>query len=184
MLELIQSRGYSGTGLNTVTEHAGAPKGSLYFHFPEGKEALGEKALELATEQFRVLIAEAVRIAETPADVVHQVIDVVIRILETSDFQLGCPVSVVTLEMGGHSERLRKACSDAFNAWVNPFADYLTSHGHPQPQATMLAASAVSMVEGATILSRAQRSTQPLRDAATALTTLLDNQALRTARQQ
>src|SRR5690349_3876281 len=44
MLELIQLQGYAGTGLNTVTAHARAPKGSLYFHFPDGKEALGEQA--------------------------------------------------------------------------------------------------------------------------------------------
>ncbi|WP_218779470.1 helix-turn-helix domain-containing protein [Streptomyces sp. NRRL B-24572] len=48
MLELIQRHGYGGTGLNAVVEHAGAPKGSLYFHYSQGKEALGQKAIALA----------------------------------------------------------------------------------------------------------------------------------------
>ncbi len=62
MLELIQTSGYSGTGLNAVIDHAGAPKGSVYFHFPDGKEGLGVAAVDLAAAQFAQLIAEAAAI--------------------------------------------------------------------------------------------------------------------------
>ena len=85
MLELIQARGYSGTGLNTVTEHARAPKGSLYFHFPEGKEALGLKAIELATDRFRMLIADSAIESESSSEVLGRVIDVLAGLLTDSD---------------------------------------------------------------------------------------------------
>ncbi|MBN6051835.1 TetR/AcrR family transcriptional regulator [Nonomuraea sp. RK-328] len=174
MLELIQARGYSGTGLNTVVEHARAPKGSLYFHFPEGKEALGERAVELAAGRFRDLLAESAAGTQEPAAVVRRVIDVLARMVEDSDFQLGCPVSVVTLEMGAQSERLRDACASAFDSWITPVADHLAAHGHPLPEARTLAMAVVSTVEGAMIVSRAQRSVEPLRCAAHAVTVLLD----------
>ncbi|MFG6195368.1 TetR/AcrR family transcriptional regulator [Nonomuraea sp. JJY05] len=174
MLELIQARGYSGTGLNTVVEHARAPKGSLYFHFPEGKEALGEKAVELAADRFRALVVGSALEPGSPGDVVRRVIDVLGGMLTDSDFQLGCPVSVVTLEMGAQSERLRDACANAFGSWIDPMAEYLAAQGRPASAARTLATAVVSTVEGAMILSRAQRSTEPLRCAAEVIAAILD----------
>ncbi|MGW8350885.1 TetR/AcrR family transcriptional regulator [Streptomyces wedmorensis] len=183
MLELIQRHGYSGTGLNAVVEHAGAPKGSLYFHFPQGKEELGERAVELAAARFGSLVtgsstATATAPASAPApatvgEVLGRVIDELAGMLEGSDFQLGCPVSVVTLEMGAESERLRGACADAFESWIAPVSELLVAHGRPRTVARALATAVVSMVEGAVIVSRAQRSTDPLRCAGQAIDVLL-----------
>lgn len=170
MLELIQTRGYSGTGLNTVVAHASAPKGSLYFHFPGGKEALGEKAVALAAERFRAMV-----VADgTPGQVVRRVLDALARLLQEGDYQLGCPVSVVTLEMGAQSDLLRGACANAFESWVAPLAALLIAHGRSPAAARSLATATVSMVEGAMIMSRAQRSVTPLRCAADTIGPLLD----------
>lgn len=170
MLELIQTHGYSGTGLNTVVGHASAPKGSLYFHFPGGKEALGEKAVELAAERFRTMVSTE----GTPGEVVGRVLDALARLLEEHDYQLGCPVSVVTLEMGAQSDRLRTACANAFESWVAPLAAHLVAHGRERAAARTLATAAVSMIEGAVIMARAQRSVTPVRCAADTIVPLLD----------
>ncbi|NUT51890.1 MAG: TetR/AcrR family transcriptional regulator [Saccharothrix sp.] len=177
MLELIQRHGYSGTGLNTVVEHAGAPKGSLYFHFPRGKEELGEKAVELAAARFGSLVADSALSSATPVEVLRRVIDELARMLADGDFQLGCPVSVVTLEMGAQSERLRDACANAFESWIVPVSELLEGQGRPRPAARALATAVVSMVEGAVIVSRAQRSVEPLHCAAEAITVLLEQDA-------
>ncbi|TDC06096.1 TetR/AcrR family transcriptional regulator [Nonomuraea longispora] len=177
MLDLVQRHGYSGTGLNTVLQHAGAPKGSLYFHFPQGKEELGEKAVELAARQFRSLVTDQALASASPIEVVRRVIDTLADLFTDSDFQLGCPVSVVTLEMGAQSERLREACANAFESWIAPVTDQLVAHGRPRPAARATATAVVSMVEGALILSRAQRSTEPLSCAAEALAVLLNDGA-------
>lgn len=175
MLDLIQARGYSGAGLNAVTKHAAAPKGSLYFHFPDGKEALGLEAIELAAARFQALIEEASREGGNPSETVRRIIDVLAGMMTDSDFQLGCPVSVVTLEMGTDSDRLRLACATAFDSWITPMAQYLAATGHPEPQARTLATALVSMVEGALIISRAQGSVEPLRCAGAVITQLVDN---------
>ncbi|WFR71208.1 TetR/AcrR family transcriptional regulator [Prescottella defluvii] len=119
MLELIQTSGYCGTGLNAVTEHASAPRGSIYFHFPDGKEGLGVAAVELAAHRFEALIVEAAVSAGSPADAVRSAIEALTAIVSESNFRLGCPVSVVTLEMGagasdcaGHA-RLRSSPGSA-----------------------------------------------------------------------
>ena len=177
MLELIQIHGYSGTGLNTVLSHSGAPKGSLYFHFPEGKVQLGERALELAGEQFRSLIVEALGGAqpdESTGSIVESVVSALGEMVAGSDFRIGCPVSVVALEAGAENERLRSACEQAYESWIVPVADFLIARGHDKAAARATASSVISLVEGAMIVTRARRDVQPLKDAARTLRVLLD----------
>lgn len=162
MLELIQTSGYSGTGLNAVIEHAAAPKGSIYFHFPDGKEGLGVAAVELAAKQFETLIAEAAVAAGGPAEAARAAIEALTTIVSESNFRLGCPVSVVTLEMSADSERLRQACATAFDSWITPTAAFLEASGIAADEARSLATVVVSTIEGAVIVSRAMQSTQPL----------------------
>lgn len=174
MLELIQTSGYSGTGLNAVIDHAAAPKGSIYFHFPEGKEGLGVAAVELAAKQFETLIVEAAASASGPAEAARAAIEALTAIVSDSDFRLGCPVSVVTLEMGAESERLRQACATAFESWIAPTAAFLESSGVTGEEARSLATVVVSTIEGAVIVSRALRSAQPLEAAADVVAELID----------
>ncbi|WP_216659624.1 TetR/AcrR family transcriptional regulator [Paenarthrobacter sp. CM16] len=174
MLQLIQTSGYSGTGLNAVIEHASAPKGSMYFHFPEGKEGLGVAAVELAAKQFEALIAEAAVSAGSAAGAARATIEALADIVSESNFRLGCPVSVVTLEMGAESERLRRACAAAFESWIAPTSALLEANGVDASEARSLATVVVSMIEGAVIVSRAMQSTQPLVSAADVVADLID----------
>lgn len=174
MLELIQTSGYSGTGLNAVIEHAAAPKGSIYFHFPDGKEGLGVAAVELAGKQFETLIAEAAVSAGGAAEAARAAIEALTTIVSESNFRLGCPVSVVTLEMGAESERLRQACATAFESWIAPTAALLEASGVDAGEARSLATVVVSTIEGAVIVSRAMQSTQPLIAAADVVAELVN----------
>lgn len=174
MLELIQAGGYSGTGLNAVIEHAAAPKGSVYFHFPDGKEGLGVAAVELAARQFETLIAEAALSANGPAEAARAAIAALAALVRESDFRLGCPVSVVALEMGAESERLRQACVAAFESWIAPTAAFLEASGLAPADARSLATVVISTIEGAVIVSRAQQSTLPLDAAADVVAELID----------
>lgn len=180
MLQLIQTSGYSGTGLNAVIEHAAAPKGSIYFHFPDGKEGLGVAAVKLAAKQFETLIAETAVSAGGAAEAARAAIEALAIIVSESNFRLGCPVSVVTLEMGSESERLRQACATAFESWITPTAALLEANGLGSVEARSLATVIVSTIEGAVIVSRAMQDTQPLASAADVVAELI-NQRLESA---
>ena len=54
--KLFRQQGYHGTALHDILAAGGAPRGSLYFHFPKGKEEIGEAALSLAGEAVRQAI--------------------------------------------------------------------------------------------------------------------------------
>lgn len=174
-MALIQAQGYHGTGLNAVVDRSGAPKGSLYFHFPKGKEELAGEAIRLAQGEFSAVMAEAMSAAESPKDVIHSVLGTLAEMLKDGDYRVGCPVSVVTVEAAGTSETLRQACENAFAAWTGPLAGFLSAHGHDGPRAGVLASAIVSMIEGAMITSRARRDVGPLNDAAAAIEMLVGN---------
>lgn len=173
MLELIQTKGYHGAGLNAVLEHSMAPKGSLYFHFPGGKSELGSAAIALTAEQFKTMITGAIAATES----IEELVDVVIRELTvqlvSSDYRIGCPVAAVTLDAGAEDEQLRAACSSAYASWIATFDSHLALSGADIAETHALATSVICLIEGALIICRAQRSTMPLLSASQTLKVLL-----------
>ncbi|MFT3716450.1 MAG: TetR/AcrR family transcriptional regulator [Gordonia sp. (in: high G+C Gram-positive bacteria)] len=175
MLDLIQRRGYAGTGLSALTEAAGAPKGSLYFHFPDGKEEVGSEAVDSAAALFSAMISEIGSTADGPGEAIRTMGDSLCALLESGSFELGCPVSVVTLEMGSDSPRLRDRCNAAYTEWIGRMTDVLTDHGCDPQTAQSLATTVVSTTEGAMILARARRDVEPLRTAIAVVADLADS---------
>ena len=141
---------------------------------------LGVAAVDLAAAQFGTLIAEAAESARGAAQAARAAIEALTSIVSRSDYRLGCPVSVVTLEMGAESERLRHACASAFDSWIVPTAALLEADGIDAEGARSLATVIVATIEGAVIVSRAMRSPQPLESAADVVADLIE-QRIRTA---
>ena len=50
MLNALRRKGYHGVGLSELLTEAGAPKGVLYHHFPQGKTELAVAAIEHAVD--------------------------------------------------------------------------------------------------------------------------------------
>ena len=173
MLQLIQSKGYHRAGLKAVLEHSAAPKGSLYFHFPGGKSELGSAAIALTAEHFRASITEAMAVTGSFDELVDVVINGLTEMLLGSDYSAGCPIAAVTLDAGTEDEQLRTACSDAYASWVATFQAYLASFAGETRDTHSLATSAVCLIEGALIVCRAQRSTEPLASTSCTLKLLL-----------
>src|SRR6266536_309919 len=48
--KLFCRRGYHGTAMHDILSESGAPRGSLYFHFPGGKEEIAEGAVALGAQ--------------------------------------------------------------------------------------------------------------------------------------
>jgi TetR/AcrR family transcriptional repressor of lmrAB and yxaGH operons len=171
--ELLQRQGYAGTGLTEITERSDAPKGSLYFYFPDGKEQLAAHALQLAGERFAASLAVEAQRTPDAAAAVRAFVSALSTQLQASGFQLGCPIATTALEQAATSDRLREAVHAAFNRWSGVMRAALQADGREPAIADEQAMFVLSAIEGALILARAARSTRPLRVASQQLVTYL-----------
>lgn len=170
---LFDRRGYHGAGLADILAASGAPRGSFYFHFPGGKEQLGVEAIRRAGGQVVELVEAAVARDPDPVAVLGRVTRGLARWLERSDYSEGCAVSNVALETAEALPALREACADQYDAWVRAFAAPLAGAGVPRREATRLARTVVGGIEGALLMCRASRSTEPLHDVSSVLCDVL-----------
>ena len=170
-IELFRARGYHGTGLNQVLSEGGLPKGSLYFHFPGGKEQLAAEAVVLAGERYRDEMAEALESADDPIAGLSAIMDHLIGRMIASDHRLGCPVGTVAQD--ADADRVRAACATAFAGWHELLSGHLARHGYGERSAE-LATALLAMVEGAQLLARTCRDTTALRAVAATARLLLE----------
>jgi TetR/AcrR family transcriptional regulator, lmrAB and yxaGH operons repressor len=170
-LVLMGEHGVEATSFSQVIEHSGAPRGSIYHHFPGGKAQLIEEATVHAGDIIVKLLTDAVERHQDPVAAVDAIADFWRTVMHNSDFAAGCPVLAATLE-GDRSPAARDAARVAFERWQYLLADILQRAGIPEERARSLGSIAISAVEGAVILARAQRSNAPLERVVDELRTL------------
>ncbi|MFB4315794.1 TetR/AcrR family transcriptional regulator [Actinomadura sp. 21ATH] len=158
---LFRERGYSGTGFRDVITHSGAPRGSIYHHFPGGKVQLAEEAVRYAGEFLNAGIAAAVEGGDA-ASAVDAFVGWWRQVLIKSEFRAGCPVVAVTVESHEEAPQLAAAAAAAFGRWQDTLATGLGNAGVPDARAGRLATMIVAAVEGATVMCRARRDVAPL----------------------
>jgi TetR/AcrR family transcriptional repressor of lmrAB and yxaGH operons len=163
---LFQTQGYHATGLNQVVAEGSAPKGSLYFHFPGGKEQLAVESLALSAGE----VNERLR---TVTDL-DDALDMFAAQLVASDFRVGCPVATVALDAASESDLIRVACASAYGSWRVVLTDFLVRQGVHVDRAPGLATTVLAAVEGALLLAKTQRDVSPLRQVAADMRVLIE----------
>ena len=163
--DLLHRQGYASTGLNQILDESKAPKGSLYFHFPGGKEELVAEALATAAASLTELLERVLGAAPTVEAAVDQIVAYFAGQLDSSAYAKGCPIATVALEQAATSEPLHRTCSAAYTRWQALIARRLERDGFAAERADALAGFALATIEGALLLCRAHRSTEPLRRA-------------------
>ncbi|MEY9212977.1 TetR/AcrR family transcriptional regulator [Thermobifida halotolerans] len=171
--ELIETHGYSGTGLNQILAVSGAPRGSLYFHFPGGKDELVAAALERAGEEVAALLRTLSEESADLAEYVRRLVGVFAARTEESGFAKGCPLATTALDVAAVNDRVHAVCRRVYASWQAVLADRLAAEGWSPREAEADAWSALSLIEGALLLARATRSTEPLDRAREAAVRLL-----------
>jgi AcrR family transcriptional regulator len=168
---LFRERGVEGTSFSDVLEHSGAPRGSIYHHFPGGKAQLAEEATRYAGEFIATGLAAALS-SDEPVAAIRDFTTAWRRILRDSDLDAGCPILAAALE-GDRSPGARDAAGAAFARWEGLCAEAFEGHGVEPGQARSLATLAIAAIEGGVVLARAQRSIAPLERVADELEALL-----------
>ncbi|MDI5970760.1 TetR/AcrR family transcriptional regulator [Streptomyces sp. SL13] len=156
-VQLLARRGLQGTSFSEVLELTGAPRGSVYHHFPGGKDELVGAAVDTAVAQ---VVAFLDRKEGAPAVEVAEHFFAAWRLLLTrSGFQAGC--ALVAVAVATDSQELLDRTAAAFDAWRLRLAELLERGGLPPAAATSFAAVLLAASEGAVVICRARRSLEP-----------------------
>jgi AcrR family transcriptional regulator len=160
--ELFSRQGYAATGVKQIVTAAKAPFGSMYHHFPGGKEQLGAEAIRASGAVYEQLVPLVFGPAPDLVAGVRAFFAGAAAHLARSGYEDACPIATVTLETASRSESMRAASHDVFEAWIATGLPYYTAAGLPDDTARELIVSLICALEGAFMLARAARSTEAL----------------------
>lgn len=169
---LFRERGVAATSLRDVVDHAGAPRGSIYHHFPGGKAELADAATLIAGDFIERILADMLDGGD-PAHAIAAFAGYWTRSLVAHDFVDGCPVAAAALS-SDETAAARTRAGSAFSRWQGQITAGLSARGMEACLAEDRAVLAVAAIEGALLMARAQRSTEPLDRVARQLAALLD----------
>jgi TetR/AcrR family transcriptional regulator, lmrAB and yxaGH operons repressor len=154
---LLQHRGYYGTSLGDILAESSAPRGSLYFHFPGGKDQLVIEATRAAVEETTAALRAILAGAASPAQGVRAFVEAVAGLMRESGYTFGCPVAPVILDAAGGVAELAALCRQAFETWAGMMRAAFVRAGMPGKRAHALALLVMSSIEGLLLIARANR---------------------------
>src|SRR5215468_12054245 len=135
---LFRRNGYAATGINEIAQVAGAPKGSLYHYFPDGKGQIGEAAVRFAGKGVVVTLEKLEQEHRTAAALVQAYCRLLKGWMAKSGFRDGCPISTTLLESAPQSAGIALAGRDAFSGWRAVIVRALLHDGFSRVEARRL----------------------------------------------
>lgn len=171
--ELFRRQGLTGTGIKQVLAAANAPFGSLYHHFPGGKDQLAAETIARAGAWYGEMVMEKLLSIPDPVESIRAAFVDAGENLKATDYADACPIETIALEVASTNEELRVACHEVFEAWVTGLGLWLEAGGVAASDARPLALTIISTLEGAFVLARASRNTEVLAATADAMALLV-----------
>ncbi|TDT44213.1 TetR family transcriptional regulator [Halospina denitrificans] len=165
--ELILRNGFRATGINTVLDEAGVPKGSFYYYF-KSKNDFGLAVIDAYAESYRErLDATLGDDTRTPLERIRLYLDTAAGDVAASDYSKGCLIGNLGQELAAQNDAFRERLNDVFAAWEQRFRDCIAegqqqgevaSELDPREAASLL----LSGWQGALLRSKLTRSSEPL----------------------
>ncbi|MCU1527258.1 MAG: hypothetical protein JWP75_1021 [Frondihabitans sp.] len=156
-VRLLAQRGLQETSFSSVLELTKAPRGSIYHHFPDGKDQLVAEAVDLAGAHAAAAMEPAR--GSSADDIAARFLSLWRSVLTYSDYTTGCSVLAVTV--ASDSNDLLSHTAEVFRAWRAQLAELLQRGGLSATDARRFAASLIAGSEGAVVMSRAEKSVEP-----------------------
>jgi TetR/AcrR family transcriptional repressor of lmrAB and yxaGH operons len=160
---LMRRSGYSGVGINEVLAESGAPKGSMYHYFPEGKRQVAIEALSTYAPRVVAFIDERLARGATPAEKMRQLFLGFEDRLKEGDYRLSCAAGCVSLDLDEDLASVREAVRRAFSAYVDVIAKHIAFRD--RRRARSFAAFVLTAIEGGYVRGRAEHSGEAFREA-------------------
>jgi TetR/AcrR family transcriptional repressor of lmrAB and yxaGH operons len=174
---LFREHGYLGTALSDVVTESAAPRGSIYFHFPGGKEELASEVNLLHAGDHIAHMNRAAATTNTAGQLIEAFIGRIRDELISSNYREGCAMAPIVIESTAASDQLSDATRRGFQDMIATLAARLTEKNVPHSRAIQLATHAWSRVAGALILSRVLHSPEPFDLAIAQLAAAADTEA-------
>lgn len=171
---LFANQGYHATGINEILKKSNAPKGSLYYYFPQGKEQLAQEALQKTAEKISTEILDVLAKASTPLEGLQQHLIYIAQKIEKDLFQPNVSISLIALETFSSNEIIRLECERTFQQIQNIYKNSFLKMDLQEEYADFLAMTMVMLTEGAITLSLTKKNTQPLHQLANNLPLLIN----------
>jgi TetR/AcrR family transcriptional regulator, lmrAB and yxaGH operons repressor len=159
--EVMRERGAAGVTIDEVLTRSGAPRGSVYYHFPDGRNQIVAEALRYAGDAITADIDDAV--GRGAKALVREFVKFWERALADSDFNAGCPVVAAATGCADGEVRLAAEAGRIFAHWRTALSRAFVADGFLEPDADSLAVMSIAALEGAVVLCRSTRSADPLR---------------------
>lgn len=175
MLELMRRQGYAATSVKEVAEAALAPTGSLYHYFPHGKQQIATAALRTSASAYAALIPLHFQPHEDLSDGLRSLFQAAAVDLRDSGWLTLCPVGSVASEVAGTDPNLRYVCGEVFSGWIDEASAYFVDRGVSPRSARSFVTAVLAGLEGAFVMARTLRTTEPLEVARDALTAYLES---------
>ncbi|MFD5831760.1 TetR/AcrR family transcriptional regulator [Lentzea sp. NPDC060358] len=169
---LLRERGAAGVTVDAVLAHSGAPRGSVYHHFPGGRSEMVLGAVRQAGDHIAAVVSESAAEGDV-ALMVQRLVAFWKRALTKTGFRAGCPVAAMALDGRDLVPEAGDVVREIFARWHDSIAEALRDNGFDAPRAERLATVVVSVIEGAIILCRARRDLAPLDDVLVEIAPLL-----------
>ena len=170
---LLRERGAAGVTVDAVLAHSGAPRGSVYHHFPGGRNEMVLGAVRQAGDYIAAMVSESAAGGDVQR-MVERLVAFWKRALTKTDYRAGCPVAAMALDSRDVVPDAGELVREIFSRWQASLADALSANGFDAPRAQRLATVVVSVIEGAIILCRAHRDLGPLDDVLVEIAPLLE----------
>nr|CTQ92244.1 Transcriptional regulator, TetR family [Kibdelosporangium sp. MJ126-NF4] len=169
-IALMREHGVAGASIDAVLAHSQTPRGSMYHYFPGGRAEMITSATRTAGDFIASVIDQTDH--SDPRVAFGRFVELWKRILADSDFSAGCPILAVAVDGGRDLPEAMDLTREIFALWQGKISAQLVANGVPGDRARRLATLAIAAIEGAVVLCRAQRSTEPLDDVVTEIAPL------------
>ena len=162
---LFHLKGYHATALSEILKESGAPKGSLYYHFPNGKEQLAIEAIHLSAKTISKAIKENLAVYDHPVEAfqyhIGQIAERFSDVERITQFK-NVPLGLLAMETVFVNENLRMACEETFTEWETLYYDKLRMNGYSEERAQLISETISALIEGGVTLCFTKKSSEPL----------------------
>lgn len=176
-ITLMRRSGLSGAGINEIVRESGAPKGSVYYYFPNGKQQIVEEGLAQYSQRVVAFIDASLSGKRRPGEKIRALFNAFAIRIEQGDFRHSCPVGTVCLDLDAGVESLRPVIANAFGQYMQAIAVHFPFRDRQREKS--FAGLVLTAIEGAYVRGRADRSGKPFREAGALLAELAERESLR-----